>query len=67
MYFESFSAFLAMGGYGFFVWLSYGVSILVVTAFVMYIKVDKRNLIKEVRAQAARKARIEQAKEHSQA
>ncbi len=67
MYFESFSAFLAMGGYGFFVWLSYGVSILVVTAFVMYIKVDKRNLIKEVRAQAARKARIQQAKEQSQA
>ena len=67
MYFESFSAFLAMGGYGFFVWLSYGVSILVVTAFVMYIKVDKRNLIKEVRAQAARKARIQQAKEQSKA
>lgn len=67
MYFESLSAFLAMGGYGFFVWLSYGVSILVVTAFVMYIKVDKRNLIKEVRAQAARKARIQQAKEQSQA
>ena len=67
MYFESFSAFLAMGGYGFFVWLSYGVSILVVTAFVMYINVDKRNLIKEVRAQAARKARIQQAKEQSQA
>ncbi|WP_448553377.1 heme exporter protein CcmD [Thalassotalea montiporae] len=27
MQFDSFSAFLDMGGYGFFVWLSYGASI----------------------------------------
>ena len=67
MHFDSFSAFLEMGGYGFFVWLSYGVSLLVVVAFIIYIKLDKRKLITEVRAQAARKARIQQAKEQSKA
>ena len=67
MHFDSFSAFLDMGGYGFFVWLSYGVSLLVVVAFIIYIKLDKRKLITEIRAQAGRKARIQQAKEQSKA
>ncbi|MDG1123205.1 MAG: heme exporter protein CcmD [Glaciecola sp.] len=65
MHFDSFAAFLEMGGYGFFVWLSYGVSLLVVVAFIIYVKLDKRKLIAEVRAEAARKARIKQAKEQS--
>ena len=67
MHFDSFSAFLEMGGYGFFVWLSYGVSLLVVVVFIIYVKLDKRKLIAEVRAEEARKARIKQAKEQSQA
>ena len=67
MHFDSFSAFLELGGYGFFVWLSYGVSLLVVVAFIIYIKLDKRQLITDVLAQAARKARIQQAKEQSKA
>jgi len=34
MQFESFSAFLDMGGYAFFVWLSYGVSTLLLALLV---------------------------------
>ena len=35
MQIDSISAFLAMGGYGFYVWLSYGVSILVLALLVL--------------------------------
>jgi heme exporter protein D len=35
MQFDSFSAFIDMGGYSFYVWLSYGVSLLLLT--VLYV------------------------------
>lgn len=66
MEFDSLAAFLDMGGYGFFVWLSYGISVLSIAVFVMYIQHDRRILIQTVKAQAARKQRIAKVKAQEQ-
>lgn len=60
--FESWQAFWDMGGYGFFVWLSFGVTLLAVVAIVYEIMWTKKQLIKAVNAQIARKQRIKQDK-----
>lgn len=63
MAFDSFADFIAMGGYGFFVWLSYGVSALSIILYIFYIKRQKRHLHKNVASQLAREARIAAAKQ----
>ncbi|UTP72619.1 heme exporter protein CcmD [Alteromonas sp. LMIT006] len=63
MAFDSFADFIAMGGYGFFVWLSYGVSFLSIVLYIVYVKRQKRQLTQHVVAQQAREARIAAAKQ----
>ena len=63
MQFNSLAAFLGMGGYGFFVWLSYGISALSIMLMVLYMRHERRSLIQAVKAQVARKQRIAEAKE----
>ncbi|MBE1287476.1 MAG: heme exporter protein CcmD [Alteromonadaceae bacterium] len=63
MAFDSFADFIAMGGYGFFVWLSYGVSFLSIALYIVYVKRQKRQLTQNVVAQQAREARIAAAKQ----
>lgn len=63
MAFDSFADFIAMGGYGFFVWLSYGVSFLSIVLYIVYVKRQKRQLTQHVAAQQAREARIAAAKQ----
>ncbi len=56
MFFESISDFFAMGGHGFYVWLSYGLSFVLIAAnFIM--PVLKR---KQLRRDMARLSRREQ-------
>jgi heme exporter protein D len=62
MAFDSVADFFAMGGYGFFVWLSYGVSAASIVLYVLYVKHQKKSIQAQVRAQAARDARIQAAK-----
>jgi heme exporter protein D len=62
MQFNSLAAFLDMGGYGFFVWLSYGISALSIMLMVLYMRHERRSLIQVVKAQVARKQRIAEAK-----
>ncbi|MEN8851440.1 MAG: heme exporter protein CcmD [Glaciecola sp.] len=62
MQFNSLAAFLDMGGYGFFVWLSYGISALSIMLMVLYMRHERRSLIQAVKAQVARKQRIAEAK-----
>ncbi len=50
MQFDSFSAFLAMGGYGFYVWLSYGVAALLLTILII-LSVRKDRAVKKHIAQ----------------
>ncbi|MEI5638224.1 MULTISPECIES: heme exporter protein CcmD [unclassified Pseudoalteromonas] len=63
MQFESFSDFLAMGGYGFYVWLSYGTCVLILVGLLVSSLLDGKNLKQGVKAQMAREARIKKAKQ----
>ncbi|GAA6184078.1 MULTISPECIES: heme exporter protein CcmD [Alteromonadaceae] len=60
--FDSWQAFWQMGGYGFYVWLAFGVSFLAVFLVVYESIWAKKQLIKAVNAQIARKKRIKQKK-----
>ena len=61
MQFDSFSAFLAMGGYGFYVWLSYGVSALLLIILVMASMSQKKSVIDHIRARQNREQKLRQA------
>ena len=62
MAFASFSDFLAMGGYGFFVWLSYGISVLAIVLYIVFVRAQSKKIITDMYAQQAREARIAKAK-----
>ncbi|MEP4890057.1 MAG: heme exporter protein CcmD [Aliiglaciecola sp.] len=61
--FDSWQAFWDMGGYGFYVWLAFGVSFVAVLLVVYESIWAKKQLIKAVNAQMARKKRIKQNKQ----
>ena len=57
MPFASFSDFMAMGGYAFYVWLSFGLTALCLVGIVMSTRLKTRNLLGELRNKQAREAR----------
>ena len=57
MHFASFSDFMAMGGYAFYVWLSFGLTALCLVGVVMSTRLKTRNLLGELRNKQAREAR----------
>ena len=57
MAFDSFSDFLSMGGYGFFVWLSFGVSLVAMLALVVESRWAYRQLFIKMGQEQARKKR----------
>lgn len=59
MYFDSWSAFWDMGGYGFFVWLSFGVTALSMVLMVVESMYAKRSLLVKIALEQARKQRVE--------
>ncbi|NOU50831.1 heme exporter protein CcmD [Pseudoalteromonas sp. JBTF-M23] len=66
MQFESLSEFLAMGGYGFYVWLSFGSCSVILLAIFLSSLRDSKKLRNEVRAQMRREERIKKAKQQEQ-
>ncbi len=54
MSFDSFSEFIAMGGHGFYVWFSYGASLLVVVANVVVVRRSRLRYIRELADMARR-------------
>ncbi|MDV2856473.1 MULTISPECIES: heme exporter protein CcmD [Oceanimonas] len=62
MKFDSWSAFLAMGGYGFYVWLSFAVTLLALLGLVVATINTKKRLLREVSQKQARAARREAAR-----
>ncbi|MFC3031770.1 heme exporter protein CcmD [Pseudoalteromonas fenneropenaei] len=67
MQFASFSDFLAMGGYGFYVWLSFGSCALILLGIFFSSWFDSKQLKSAIREQMAREARIKQAREEAKA
>ncbi|AEY02396.1 hypothetical protein GU3_13215 [Oceanimonas sp. GK1] len=62
MKFDSWSAFWAMGGYGFYVWLSFAVTLLALLGLVVATITTKKRLLREVSQKQARAARREAAR-----
>jgi heme exporter protein D len=52
----SWDNFLRMGGYGFFVWGSYGMAVAIVAIEVWQLKVRRRRAVTELRREAARRS-----------
>ncbi|RJE75804.1 heme exporter protein CcmD [Pseudoalteromonas citrea] len=63
MQFESFSDFIAMGGYGFYVWLSYGSCAFVLLSVLLSSLHDAKQLKQQVKLQIEREARIKKAQQ----
>lgn len=57
MHFASFSDFMAMGGYAFYVWLSFGLTLICLVGIVISTRIKTRSLLGELRSKQARKAR----------
>ena len=66
MQFESFADFLNMGGYAFYVWLSFGVTFFAMGIIVIQSFIKHSNLLKQVVVEQERKARIKKARQQQQ-
>jgi heme exporter protein D len=63
MQFDSFSAFIAMGGYGFYVWLSYGISIMALALLVFSSIVNHKKIKQQIAQRQKREKKLRQALE----
>jgi len=61
MAFSSWSDFIAMGGYSFYVWLAYGVSLLSVVLLVISTVTKRKKIFKHVEQRLLREQRIKAA------
>ncbi|HHQ4599240.1 TPA: heme exporter protein CcmD [Aeromonas veronii] len=57
MHFASFSDFMAMGGYAFYVWLSFGLTLVCLAGIIISTRMKTRSLLAELRSKQAREAR----------
>jgi heme exporter protein D len=62
MAFNSLADFFAMGGYGFYVWLSYGISFLVLAVLIINTLTKRKKILKTVTQRIGREERIKKAK-----
>ena len=60
--FDSFSAFLDMGGYGFFVWLSFAVTLVAMVGIWFESRKARQQVVRQILQEQARKQRIQAAK-----
>ena len=67
MQFDSISAFLDMGGYGFFVWLSYGVSITALALLVFSSLSSHKKIKQQIVQRQKRETKLRQAAEQQKA
>lgn len=63
MQFDSILSFLSMGGYGLYVWLSFGISFGLLLLLLVLALVDQKALGKQVISEAERKLLLKQAQE----
>jgi len=61
--FDSFSEFIAMGGYGFYVWSSFALAFVVLFALLIEPIITRRSLFKQLEKRSAREQRIKAAEE----
>ncbi|SNY51916.1 heme exporter protein D [Arsukibacterium tuosuense] len=63
MHFQSFGEFLAMGGYGFFVWLSFGITYLLLVGLIAASVYQQKQFKQQLKATIAREQRVKQYQE----
>ncbi|WP_109078226.1 heme exporter protein CcmD [Aggregatibacter kilianii] len=63
MFFQSWSDFIDMGGYGFYVWLSYGLSLLAIVVLIVQSLAGKSAVLKSIKREQQREARLQQMKQ----
>ena len=63
MQFNSFSDFINMGGYGFYVWLSFGATALILTLLLISSKAGHRQIITQIAKRKLREDKLRQARE----
>ncbi len=66
MQFDSFSAFLNMGGYGFYVWLSFGVSAALIAGLLFSSLTSHTKVIKQIGARQQRENKLRQVRKNRQ-
>ncbi|ABR74216.1 heme exporter protein CcmD [Actinobacillus succinogenes] len=59
MFFQSWSDFFNMGGYGFYVWLSYGISLAAIIGLIVYSYKGKHSILAEVKREQVREQRLQ--------
>lgn len=60
MQFDSISAFFNMGGYAFYVWLSYGITFAALAMLMLVSLRKKHTVLREIAKQASREQRIKE-------
>ncbi|MEW6994328.1 heme exporter protein CcmD [Colwelliaceae bacterium MEBiC 14330] len=63
MQFSSFSEFIDMGGYGFYVWLSFGTTALILSFLLVSSKAGHQKIINEIAKRQQRDDKLRQARE----
>jgi heme exporter protein D len=66
MQFDSFSAFIDMGGYGFYVWLSYGVSITLLLILILSSVNGHKHVMKNIAQRKQREDKLRQVRNQRQ-
>lgn len=65
MQFDSFSSFLSMGGYAFYVWLSFGVTGGAMLLLALQSYLQHKSLLNTVVVEQARRARVKKARDNA--
>ena len=66
MQFDSFSAFIAMGGYGFYVWLSFGACAFMLLLLILESNAGHKKIIKQIAQRQKREQKLRQAAEQNE-
>ena len=61
MAFSSFSDFIAMGGYSFYVWLAYGISMISIIFLIVHTVMTRQKIFKRIEQRLLRELRIKAA------
>ena len=61
MFFQTWNDFFNMGGYGFYVWLSYGISLVAIVALVVQTIKQHKTVLQSVLREAQREVRLQRA------
>lgn len=66
MHFQSMAEFWAMGGYGLFVWLSFGITYALIAVLVGYSHYQHKQFKRQLAKRLAREQRVKQYQEHTE-